>query len=238
MKNCPAAITKNQQTNKGYFEEKINEAKIVTTENPKPSLSTREIVNKLFEWKKTNENKPKKITQPIETSEIKKAEKHERQIEKIIEIIEQDLLHKVEKERKIIFVEFGAGKANLSAKLHEKYNNENIYHLLIDRSTFRNKAEKKLSKQNKDIENIFKRIQIDILNLNLKTAILSEFPFYESDELTPHLVFISKHLCGMALDLTFRCFTQNYIFPSSSFYFIPCCHHRCIFTEYSSLIFF
>lgn len=156
------------------------------------------------------------------------------------------------------FVEFGAGKGELSFVLHnylyqskkvkldekeekeekKEINDEEGYgkFVLIDRSNFRRKTDHKLKEENKkrtlneeeeddqDNNNVI-RIKIDISHL--------DFGKVESVK-NQKCVCISKHLCGVATDLTLRCINQkmenNSSFPG--IFIALCCHHLCTWGSY------
>ena len=91
------------------------------------------------------------------------------------------------------FVEFGAGRGMLSLAVREALPTAPL--LLVERGVVRNKADRDLRKSAATAE--FERVKIDIRDLDLRHAPLTER--------CGRCVAVSKHLCGVATDLTLRC---------------------------------
>lgn len=152
------------------------------------------------------------------------------------------------------FVEFGAGKGELSFVLHnylyqskkiktENDEKESLKHegngkfILIDRSNFRRKTDHKLKEENKkrtlndvdDENDNVVRIKIDISHLYFGALDIVK---------NQDCVCISKHLCGQATDLTLRCINQK-MENNCNFkgvFIALCCHHLCCWSSYISKI--
>ncbi|KAK9476423.1 methyltransferase TRM13-domain-containing protein [Lipomyces japonicus] len=142
------------------------------------------------------------------------------------------------------FVEFGAGRGELSRYLHQSilYRCNNApssrpRFLLIDRSGMRMKLDSKIVKDAEEFNSTFpnpevKRIKCDIKDLDLKLETLFEQQGNNNDG----LVAVSKHLCGAASDLTFQCLFNyanepNHI-PIKGVMIALCCRHRCLYSSY------
>lgn len=148
-------------------------------------------------------------------------------INKIYNILESDNL----------YIEMGAGKGNLSLTLTSILPIEHInksQFLLIDRANIRHKADTQLRKDNIN----FGRIRMDI-----KDLYLDKCPFIIEDSSTTsstsssnnnNIVIISKHLCGVATDLTLTCIknSPNVKSKLKCIEIALCCHHRCIWKDY------
>eukprot|EP01126_Amoeba_proteus_P057592 TRINITY_DN7339_c0_g1_i2.p1 TRINITY_DN7339_c0_g1~~TRINITY_DN7339_c0_g1_i2.p1 ORF type:complete len:419 (+),score=79.64 TRINITY_DN7339_c0_g1_i2:548-1804(+) len=67
---------------------------------------------------------------------------------------------------------------------------------------------------------LVRRLRVDIADLNL--SLVPRFPSHP-DNLFKSVIF-SKHLCGMATDLSLRCATK---YSVDSILIALCCHHRC-----------
>ncbi|XP_051928695.1 tRNA:m(4)X modification enzyme TRM13 homolog isoform X2 [Hippocampus zosterae] len=140
------------------------------------------------------------------------------------------------------FVEFGAGRGQLSRWIHralEGEPHERLQMLLVERSSTRFKADGK--HRGADVE--FARLHVDIQHLDLTKVPLLERRL--------PLVAVGKHLCGAATDLALRC-----LFPRREADRPPkrlkadhpvgvaglalalCCHHRCEWRHYVGRRFF
>ena len=87
--------------------------------------------------------------------------------------------------------------------------------LLVDRDSARNKADSELRKDGGD--RTFERLKIDIRHLNLRHAPLIVTSADTGPASAPiPLVGISKHLCGVATDLTLRCLLNSAAAPSAN----------------------
>lgn len=127
------------------------------------------------------------------------------------------------------FIEFGAGKGQLSCwlvKLLENHNSSQI--VLVDRASLRHKKDNKLEDKAKDQVH---RIRADIADFLVdKLDILKK---------SRTIVGLSKHLCGAATDLTLRCILKNEAEPKTDGVFIAlCCHHRCEWKSFVGKKFF
>lgn len=127
------------------------------------------------------------------------------------------------------FIEFGAGKGQLSCwlvKLLEKYNASQI--ILVDRASLRHKKDNKLEDKEKD--------QVHRIRADISDLLIDKLDILKSSKA---LVGLSKHLCGAATDLTIRCILKNEIVPRTDGVFIAlCCHHRCEWKSYVGKKFF
>lgn len=163
-----------------------------------------------------------------------------------------------ERPKSLNFIEFGCGRAefsryislyvltqliNFSAEHSESNSNEFV---LIDRATNRMKFDKKIKDDFLEIKsqsasNTIKspsinRLKIDIRDLKLD-AILKSTP--EDDR---QYVSISKHLCGVATDLTLRCISNSSILHGDNnnkcdpklkaICIAMCCRHVCDYGDY------
>ncbi|OWZ12247.1 TRNA guanosine-2'-O-methyltransferase [Phytophthora megakarya] len=147
------------------------------------------------------------------------------------------------------FVELGAGRGMLSLALAQMYP-DSLY-VLIDRAHTRGKADRFIGGDGKDDEaakenSTTLRAKIDIRHLNF--AGMQEI-------LNKPVVCMSKHLCGVATDLSLRAIAQTLPEPninvvqsidtstsvSSSFQGLAialCCHHVCAWEDYVNPAFF
>ncbi|KAK9488996.1 methyltransferase TRM13-domain-containing protein [Lipomyces starkeyi] len=150
------------------------------------------------------------------------------------------------------FVEFGAGRGELSrylnqALLHE-YKKEPTYtpsFLLIDRSGGRMKFDSKIIKDSDDLGSkhpmapIVHRIKADIKDLDLRKE--------ENNQLKRRsdgkggIVAISKHLCGAATELTIQCLMNYRTYRHNNddsmmdlvgIMIALCCRHQCSYSSY------
>ncbi|KAH7479826.1 tRNA:m(4)X modification enzyme TRM13-like protein [Phytophthora ramorum] len=143
------------------------------------------------------------------------------------------------------FVELGAGRGMLSLALAQMFP-DSLY-VLIDRAHTRGKADRFIGGDNKGDEgakDTTLRAKIDIRHLNF--AGMQEI-------LDKPVVCMSKHLCGVATDLSLRAVAQTLpessggketsseITVSSSFQGLAialCCHHVCAWEDYVNPSFF
>uniref|UniRef100_A0A915K6H6 tRNA:m(4)X modification enzyme TRM13 n=1 Tax=Romanomermis culicivorax TaxID=13658 RepID=A0A915K6H6_ROMCU len=128
------------------------------------------------------------------------------------------------------FVEYGAGKAKLSYELGKLFN-EKCRFLLIEKCGLRGKAENKIKIDNTDCSNCdFTRIRCAIEHLDLR-----KHPIFKSPD-QPNFVPICKHLCGSAFDFTINsiinCFRKPDDLHLLGAVLIPCCHHRCLYSQF------
>ncbi|EEB06332.1 tRNA 2'-O-methyltransferase Trm13 [Schizosaccharomyces japonicus yFS275] len=118
-----------------------------------------------------------------------------------------------------VFLEFGAGRAELSRYVQRCSNQPNWY-ILIDRGSARLKHDSRIVKDMKERgfpEPSITRCKIDIKDFDLGYY-LDRKPF----EGPIHAY--SKHLCGAATDLTLSCLNQ---WKTDTIFIALCCHHRC-----------
>ncbi|KAK9322964.1 methyltransferase TRM13-domain-containing protein [Lipomyces orientalis] len=149
------------------------------------------------------------------------------------------------------FVEFGAGRGELSRYLHQallhRYNNAPTHapsFLLIDRSGMRMKLDSKIIKDAEDLGSkyptppIVHRIKTDIKDLDLRRE--DDKQLQKRSDGKGGVVAISKHLCGAATDLTIQC-VMNYIgskkdgdemMDLAGIMIALCCRHRCSYSSY------
>ncbi|KAJ2848046.1 tRNA:m4X modification enzyme [Coemansia erecta] len=134
------------------------------------------------------------------------------------------------------FVEFGAGKGELSVYVHEVLASKPSTNgpssiILVDRKNFRQKYTVETASSHR-----FQRMYIDIRDLDLAKVpeLQTTDPGTGAPKLRP-VVAYSKHLCGAATDLTIRCL-QRYQDAGGSVVGIAialCCHHRCKYSMYA-----
>lgn len=142
---------------------------------------------------------------------------------------------------KSTIIEFGCGKAEFSRYLNNCYLNNSRFKfskinppnfILIDRASNRLKFDSKIIKDTleitKNIEPKIDRIRIDIKDLKLD-AVVSNNNHNNSKQ-----IVISKHLCGVATDLTLRCLVNSKeSLPNlNSMVIAMCCRHVCQARDY------
>lgn len=118
------------------------------------------------------------------------------------------------------FIEYGAGKAALSFWLAAAVEDiESSKVLVVDRASHRNKKDNQI----KDRDRV-DRIRADIADLDLSGL----------DTKSESFVGVSKHLCGVATDLTLRCMVQGnqHKIKSRGFIICLCCHHACDWSSF------
>lgn len=108
------------------------------------------------------------------------------------------------KDKSSIFVEFGAGKGELSGWVKKAVNEENGEgsFVLIDRKNVRNKVDPSLVGHS-EIKSTVQRLLMDIKDLQL-----AKVECIADNE--KKVVAFSKHLCGCATDITLKCL-MNYV---------------------------
>ncbi|KAJ2492009.1 tRNA:m4X modification enzyme [Coemansia sp. RSA 2050] len=145
-------------------------------------------------------------------------------------------------DKQYAFVEFGAGKGELSVYVHAALNSgpENSDSsssiILVDRKNFRQKYS--VGDQNSEAEPLhhrFERIYIDIRDLDLSKIreLQTVDPATGAAHLRP-IVAYSKHLCGAATDLTIKCL-ERYQQAGGSVAGVAialCCHQVCKYSMY------
>ncbi|KAF7732902.1 tRNA:m(4)X modification enzyme TRM13 [Apophysomyces ossiformis] len=141
------------------------------------------------------------------------------------------------KNKEACFIEFGAGKGELSSHLKTalaEKNGEATY-VLIDRKNVRMKFDTFLLGQSSKKSTV-QRVFIDIKDLDLSgvEALLDEYQNKKK------VVALSKHLCGSATDITLKCL-MNYVekekkegnsSPISGIIIALCCHQLCRYEMY------
>ncbi|KAL6947709.1 hypothetical protein ACO0RG_000289 [Hanseniaspora osmophila] len=176
--------------------------------------------------------------------------RHAVQQSSLIQHIRKSLNKNSNKTGNPLFVEFGCGRAELSRYLnlslsldHEsdkKIADESkpsmgnlLSFLLIDRGANRLKFDHKFAEDCHPLPGpVVKREKADIKDIDLNALI--ECDFQNHDEL--NVVSVSKHLCGVATDLTLRCLEKSMTNAENnkkySVCIAMCCRHVCNFDDY------
>lgn len=152
-----------------------------------------------------------------------------------------------------LYVEFGCGRAEFSRYLNLALyksasdqgvqNNVGTKFLMIDRDRPRMKMDKKIIEDIREIDNknlpVVHRLKVDIKDLQLAKAIdLCGSADVEKNESKTNYVGISKHLCGVATDLTLRCLinsmeqekkAEHPEYQFKGFLVAMCCRHCCYY---------
>ena len=104
-----------------------------------------------------------------------------------------------------VFIEFGAGRGMLSLAIREAVPLAPV--LLVERGSVRNKADNQLRKQERTAGAAFERLRVDIRDFDMcRAPILAQTATGSGcDSGSARCVAVSKHLCGVATDLTLRC---------------------------------
>ncbi|XP_050308508.1 tRNA:m(4)X modification enzyme TRM13 homolog [Anthonomus grandis grandis] len=185
-------------------------------------------VSKLYEHISVTEKMPQFT---IVEEEMKKPEygpktiKHLKQASAIVGMLEHYDMLKDDS----CFIEFGAGRGQLSCWVAEATNNKkNCKILLVERASPKHKRDNKLARVSDRIQ----RIRADIAHLSLDK--------YDFPKDTKHIIGITKHLCGEATDLAIRCLANSESNKKKigGAVFTFCCHHRCRWTPYTGKQFF
>lgn len=134
------------------------------------------------------------------------------------------------------YVEFGCGKAELSRTINacilsEKFEGKHIYNTygfgFIDRGTNRMKTDSKIITDCSEsgLSPIIKRSRIDIEHLVIDRFLESVKP--------SAVVGISKHLCGVATDLTLKCLLNlnTTLSKLKGLVVAMCCRHACNYNQ-------
>ena len=117
------------------------------------------------------------------------------------------------------FIELGAGRAELSHVLSKAIDDpQTSSFVLIDRARVRHKADRY-------IPNVT-RHTIDLRHLDFNKL-------YECKK--KHICAVSKHLCGVATDLSLRGIVNTHV---DNMALAMCCHHRCLWEDYVNPDFF
>lgn len=139
-------------------------------------------------------------------------------------------------DKKHMYIEWGAGNANLSLDIQNQLQSD---HIIVDRKTPKAKSDSK-----RDRELIWRRLTIDIKDLDLRlvpelSRAQSSSPPASNGTQHDSLCSFSKHLCGAATDLTIRCLEQYQSRGGSDSLLIAlCCHHRCTWQTFVGKAFF
>lgn len=139
------------------------------------------------------------------------------------------------------YMEFGCGKAELSRFInlcilqdYQEESTSNYGYGLIDRGVNRMKNDPKIIKETEEFNRqkgtkicpSIKRTRLDIKDLDVNKFL---------SELSPsNVVAISKHLCGVATDLTLRLILNSKLIETSSFKGLlvaMCCRHVCDYNQ-------
>jgi tRNA:m4X modification enzyme len=127
-----------------------------------------------------------------------------------------------------VFVEFGAGRGQLSYYIAQIMKERDDYLLLlVDRASQRHKFDNKL----KETPSLCKRIRADIADLYLEN--IPDLHLYK------RVVGLGKHLCGSATDFALRCLIgcdkmeDRKEVPAAGILMALCCHHRCDWGSYT-----
>ncbi|KAI8375664.1 methyltransferase TRM13-domain-containing protein [Choanephora cucurbitarum] len=137
------------------------------------------------------------------------------------------------------FVEFGAGKGDLSAYVKRAVNETNgeATYLLLDRKSVRNKVDQTLLGLSEQKSRVQRQL-IDIKDLDLSKVDC----IADNDK---KIVAISKHLCGCATDISLKCL-MNYVEherakgnsePVRGIIIALCCHQLCRYEMYPNTSF-
>lgn len=145
---------------------------------------------------------------------------------------------------KYSYVEFGCGRAELSRYLNRALidkqintgkTNEQVEFLLIDRASPSMKFDTKLGKDYNEIKtksdnkDLNKPPKVERLKVDIKDLVLDK-AFVNGNFEKPNYVGISKHLCGVATDLTLRCIMNSLNKDECEFEGLlvaMCCRHCC-----------
>ena len=124
------------------------------------------------------------------------------------------------------FVELGAGKASLSYHISQQLKRPAKF-VAIDFGSFKGKSDRDFRRDDVSI----KRIRIDI-----KDIVLSRVPEIAASR---KICLYSKHLCGSGTDLALKSI-ENLLQAKKDLIIglVPCCHGKCIWSEFSNQEFF
>ncbi|CCC69448.1 hypothetical protein NCAS_0C04580 [Naumovozyma castellii] len=245
LKKCNK--TKQIHSNDGlpYFMPNLNSESKTTIEESNGQdtiLKTIETLRKIFDKEEGLEELPLvvKSNKFMEDNRFKllSNKKHAIQQSSLIQhMIDSNMLHNNPN-----FIEFGCGRAEFTRYVNQvllqDHGNSKQNLILIDRSSNRMKFDKKIIddvkeseayRTNKDILPEIKRVKIDIRDLKIDP--LLTFPDNN------HYVAISKHLCGVATDLTLRCINNSKLLNNhqgnlDGICIAMCCRHVCQADDY------
>ncbi|CAH1988928.1 unnamed protein product [Acanthoscelides obtectus] len=140
-----------------------------------------------------------------------KAKKHLIQNSSILGLLEEYNLIKPN----TCYIEFGAGRGQLSFWIAQAVNPEDTSSvLLIERASPKHKKDNKLARNSDSI----KRIRADISDIVLNKL--------DNVDKSDNVVGVTKHLCGVATDLALRCLGNAAQNKVAGGVFTFCCHHR------------
>ena len=156
-------------------------------------------------------------------ADLSKGEKHSVQQESIFENMKEfGFFRKCDT---TTFMEFGSGKGTLTGRFVEMLGskrNDKMHHIvLLDRQSFKLKADRSLRDEN------MMRIRCDIADFNP-----TKLPCMQKDSCT--WCVYGKHLCGPATDFSINCCIRNRNGnpKSTGFAIAPCCHHLSSWDQY------
>ncbi|CAG9856571.1 unnamed protein product [Phyllotreta striolata] len=153
-----------------------------------------------------------------------KTKKHLEQVSSILGLLGDYNLMK----RNTCYIEFGAGRGQLSFWLASTIDDEDSKILLIERASPKHKKDNKLAKTTDKVS----RIRADISDIVLDKL--------EQVLKSSSVVGVTKHLCGEATDLAIRCLgnVQDNRDKVNGCILTFCCHHRCRWVPYTGKEFF
>eukprot|EP01129_Flabellula_baltica_P009406 TRINITY_DN3837_c0_g1_i1.p1 TRINITY_DN3837_c0_g1~~TRINITY_DN3837_c0_g1_i1.p1 ORF type:complete len:382 (+),score=74.93 TRINITY_DN3837_c0_g1_i1:247-1392(+) len=125
-----------------------------------------------------------------------------------------------------IYLEFGAGSGRLSQNINKYFHTD---HILIDFGHFKNKAKP-----------VDRTREWEMIRIDIKDLVVDRLPVVK-DHPQKELVAYSKHLCGVATDLTLQCIKNDIASRGNKWNTIMialCCHHKCKWNQYENKSFF
>lgn len=159
-----------------------------------------------------------------------KAESNSRQLEKMIEFMKNEKMLKNSKET--VFIEVGSGKGGLSHAISEASSNMS-HHILLEMEARSHKKDLLHQKH----PQVFKRFQTNIKDFRMDSLprIIKEEKEQKGlvDSPINDFILVSKHMCGMATDLTLNCLANlSLSLPEPSrkgvgLFLATCCHQLC-----------
>ena len=170
------------------------------------------------------------LASPISDELGPRTRKHLEQIGSIIgQLVQLELL-----QNNTCFVEMGAGRGQLGHELYGCVKDDPTVHIALierDHQRYRYDSYHRIQGQGPS----FQRYRIDIRDLHLP-----ELPAISQVEPRPHIVIISKHLCGSATDLALRCARHAHQVNGQvrAVIIALCCHHRVVWNDYVGKRFF
>lgn len=219
-----------------------NGGPVNASENSVPSIKLADVdpaamddliakINKLYDDHVAGNINELYLKHPVMDSELTKAEYGAETIKHLVQTssILGYLKHFEFLQADTSFIEFGAGKGQVSYWLAQIINNiSNTNVILVDRASHRHKQDNKITDRD-----AVHRIRADI----------ADFVIQKLNECkqAKHIIGVSKHLCGAATDLAIRCLlqcnqaadTNDTRTPQTKGFVIAlCCHHRCAWTPF------